>query len=361
MPLLKDDNDGGRIYVDTILLDALAVGRVFSLGRSYVMVDMEVPSAYVEFLASLAPSKPKAELYTLLGLQKQGKTLFFRDLQAHLRHSTDTFVLAPGTKGMVMLVFTLPSYPYVFKVIRDTFEPPKDTDRETVEGKYDFVKQLDRVGRMADTLEFAHVAFPSDRLDKDLLAELMKLAPSQLEIVDGDLEGPGHIVIKHLYIERRLTPLNLFLLNADEERTREAIIEYGNAIRELASANIFPGDLLLKNFGVTRYGRVVFYDYDEICELTECRFRTFPRPRNDDDEMASDPWFSVDKNDVFPEQFPTFLVPPGKPRDIFVECHADLATAAFWSSLQERVKAGIQDDLFPYGEEIRFSKRYAPR
>ena len=357
VPLLKDEQGG--LYVDTILLDAINVGRVFSLGRSYFMVDMEVPSAYVDFLASLAPTKPKAELYTLVGLQKQGKTLFFRDLQQHLRHSSDTFTLAPGTKGMVMLVFTLASYPYVFKVIRDWFEPPKDADRQHVEEKYDFVKQHDRVGRMADTLEFAHVAFPSDRLDCELLAELKKLAPSQLEEVDGTLEAPGHIVIRHLYIERRLVPLNLYLEHADEGRMAEAINEYGNAVRELAGANIFPGDLLLKNFGVTRYGRVVFYDYDELCELTDCHFRRFPTPRHEDDEMSSDPWFNVEKNDVFPEQFPTFLIPPGKPREIFMALHGELADAGYWSAQQERVKAGIQDDLFPYAQGIRFSKRYA--
>jgi isocitrate dehydrogenase kinase/phosphatase len=356
VPLLKDD--AGEVYVDTILLDAINVGRVFSLGRAYFMVDMEVPSAYVDFLASIAPTKPKAELYTLVGLQKQGKTLFFRDLQQHLRHSSDTFILAPGTKGMVMLVFTLPSYPYVFKVIRDWFEPPKDADRAVVEAKYDFVKQHDRVGRMADTLEFAHVAFPRDRLDPQLLAELQKLAPSQLEIVEGTLEGPGQVVIKHLYIERRLMPLNLYLEHATEEQAREALTEYGNAIRELAGANIFPGDLLMKNFGVTRYGRVVFYDYDELCELTECHFRRFPTPRHEDDEMQSDPWFNVEKNDVFPEQFPTFLVPPGRPRDLFMGVHADLADAGYWIAQQERVKAGIQDDLFPYAQGIRFSKRY---
>ncbi len=356
VPLLKDD--AGEVYVDTILLDAINVGRVFSLGRAYFMVDMEVPSAYVEFLASLAPTKPKAELYTLVGLGKQGKTLFFRDLQQHLRHSTDTFALAPGTKGMVMLVFTLPSYPYVFKVIRDWFEPPKDADRAFVEAKYDFVKQHDRVGRMADTLEFAHVAFPSDRLEPQLLAELQKLAPSQLELVEGTLDGPGQVVIQHLYIERRLMPLDLYLEHADEEHTREALVEYGNAIRELAGANIFPGDLLLKNFGVTRYGRVVFYDYDELCELTDCHFRRFPTPRHEDDEMQSDPWFNVEKNDVFPEQFPTFLIPPGKPRDIFMAAHADIADAGYWIAQQERVKAGIQDDLFPYAQEMRFSKRY---
>ena len=357
VPLLKDED--GSIYLDTILLDGVNVGRVFSLGRAYFMVDMEVPSAYVDFLASIAPTKPKAELYTIVGLGKQGKTLFFRDLQQHLRHSGDTFVLAPGTKGMVMLVFTLPSYPYVFKVIRDAFDPPKDIERRHVVEKYDFVKQHDRVGRMADTLEFAHVAFPSERLDKELLAELQKLAPSQLEFVAGTLEGPGHVVIEHLYIERRLMPLNLFLENADESRTREALREYGNAVRELAGANIFPGDLLLKNFGVTRYGRVVFYDYDELCQLTECHFRRFPRPRHEDDEMASDPWFNVEKNDVFPEQFPTFLIPPGKPREIFMTLHGELADAGFWIAQQERVKAGIQDDLFPYAQEMRFSKRYA--
>ncbi len=353
VPLLQDEN--GKLFVDTILLDAKDVGRVFSLGRAYFMVDMEVPSAYVDFLASIAPSKPKAELYTLVGLQKQGKTLFFRDLQQHLRHSSDTFVLAPGTKGMVMVVFTLASYPYVFKVIRDWFEPPKDVDRNVVEEKYDFVKQHDRVGRMADTLEFADVAFPKSRLDPELVAELERLAPSQLEVAAGS----DQVVIRHLYIERRLTPLNLYIEHADDERVRDALTEYGNAIRELAGANIFPGDLLLKNFGVTRYGRVVFYDYDELCELTDCRFRRMPTPRDDEDEMRSDPWFFVEKNDIFPEQFPTFLIPPGKPRDVFMEVHGDLADPGYWIAQQERVRAGIQDDLFPYDPSIRFAKRYA--
>jgi isocitrate dehydrogenase kinase/phosphatase len=352
VPLIKDAD--GKVIVDTVLLDAISVGRVFSLGRAYFMVDMEVPSAYVEFLGSIAPTKPKPELYTLVGLQKQGKTLFFRDLQQHLRHSTDTFVLAPGTKGMVMVVFTLPSYPYVFKVIRDWFEPPKDADRRVVEERYDFVKHHDRVGRMADTLEFAYVAFPRERLDAELLAELQRLAPSQVEID----EATSQVVLRHLYIERRLVPLNLYLETADDARLRDALTEYGNAIRELAGANIFPGDLLLKNFGVTRYGRVVFYDYDELCDLTACRFRRLPQARNDEDELASEPWFNVEKNDIFPEQFPTFLVPAGRPREIFMEVHKELADPAYWVAQQERVKAGLQDDLFPYAQSLRFSRRY---
>lgn len=352
VPLLQDDE--GKVYVDTILLDGKDIGRVFSLGRAYFFTDMEVPSAYVDFLYTVVPNKTKAELYTMVGLGKQGKTLFFRDLEQHLRHSTDTFVLAEGTKGMVMVVFTLPSFPYVFKIIRDWFAPPKDTDRESVEERYKFVKLHDRVGRMSDTLEYAHVAFPASRLDAALVEELERLAPSLLER-DGD-----QVVIRHLYIERRLVPLDVYLRDAEPARQRAAIDEYGRALKELAGANIFAGDLLLKNFGLTRYGRVIFYDYDELCELTDCRFRTMPRPRDDSEEMASDPWFAVEKGDVFPEQFPTFLFPPGEQRDAFLELHGDLAEAAFWRGQQERIRAGVQDDVFAYPEAVRFGARFGP-
>jgi isocitrate dehydrogenase kinase/phosphatase len=350
--LQRDDR---TLYVDALVFDAVSVSRILSVGRSYFMVDMEVPAVYVDFLASIAPGKPRAELYALVGLQKQGKTLFFRDLVHHLRHSSDTFVLAPGTKGMVMVVFTLPSYPYVFKIIRDWFEAPKDSDRRAVEATYDYVKTHERAGRLADTLEFAHVALPEGRFDPAVLADLERLAPQQIERRDG------YIVIRHLYIERRLTPLNLFLAQADDEAARHALAEYGDAVRELASANIFPGDLLLKNFGVTRYGRVIFYDYDEICELTACRFRTIPRARDVDDETAAEPWFMVEKNDVFPEQFPTFLLPDGRQRAIFLEENARLTDASYWRSLQERVALGAMDDEFPYGRALRFSVRFAER
>jgi isocitrate dehydrogenase kinase/phosphatase len=350
VPLLQDDE--GRVFVDTILLDPRNIGRLFSLGRAYFFVDMEVPSAYVDFLSKVVPNKSRAELYTMVGLQKQGKTLFFRDLEHHLKHSTDRFVLAPGTKGMVMVVFTLPSFPYVFKVIRDWFPPPKDIDRAGVEERYRFVKLHDRVGRMSDTLEFAHVEFPRARFDDALLSDLEGLASSNIE-VEGD-----RLVVKHFYIERRLQPLDVVLANVDETRQRAVIDEWGRAVKDLAGANIFPGDLLLKNFGLTRHGRVVFYDYDELCEVTDCHFRTLPKPQTDEDETRAEPWFAVDRHDVFPEQFPTFLFPEGKQRDFFFERHGEIADAAWWRSQQERLRAGIQDDLFAYAQEIRFSNRF---
>lgn len=346
IPILKDAEQ--RLFLDALLVDARDIGRVFSLARAYCMVDMESPAAFVRFVQSLLPRKPASEIYTMLGLQKQGKTLFYRDLIHHLRHSTDRFVHAPGTKGMVMAVFTLPSFPYVFKVIRDWFPPPKDVDRALVEKKYLLVKQHDRVGRMADSLEYSHVAFPRDRFDPALVEDLVRIAGRTVR-VEGD-----RLIVSHLYIEKRLVPLDLFLQSADEDRARAAIAEYGNAIAELASANIFPGDLLLKNFGITRYGRVVFYDYDELGYLRDFKFRRVPRPRDDEDEMRDEPWFSVGPSDVFPEQFPTFLFGDARQRQTFLELHGEIADPRFWIEAQEKIAAGEQADIFPYPDRLRF-------
>jgi len=343
----------GALTVDTILLDRWLISVLFSLSRAYFMVDMEVPSAYVKFLQSIMPNKPASEIYTMLGLGKQGKTLFFRDLKHHLRHSEDQFIIAPGIAGLVMLVFTLPSYPYVFKMIKDVFGASKEMDRATVKRKYLLVKQVDRVGRMADTLEFSHVALPKQRFSAELIDALHRLAPSLVE-EDGD-----DLVIKHLYIERRLTPLNLYLDSATPEQIDHAVFEYGSAIRELASANIFPGDMLWKNFGVTRYNRVVFYDYDEIEYMTDTNFRVIPEAPYPEMEMSGEPWYSVGKHDVFPEEFASFLLGSPKVHSAFLKYHRDLLKVSFWQGTQEKIRAGYVDDFFPYPEELRFCRTFA--
>jgi isocitrate dehydrogenase kinase/phosphatase len=352
LPILR--NGRGELYLDALLLDADQLTVLFSFARAYFFVDMEVPAAYISFLRQLMPKKPRAEMYMAVGLAKQGKTLFYRDLFYHLKHSSDNFVAAPGIKGMVMLVFTLPSFPYVFKVIRDRFAPPKDMDRQTVKDKYQMVKVHDRVGRLADTLEYSLVALPLDRFEPKMLAELKAEAASNIEFEDDK------IVIKHVYIERRMQPLNLFLEEAsadgDAERLRNALWEYGFAIKELAGAGIFPGDMLLKNFGVTRHNRVVFYDYDEIAYMIECNFRRIPPPRSLEDEMSAEPYFSIGANDIFPEQFARFLVSDPAAREVFLERHADLMDPRFWQDKQELLRAGQQEDVFPYPEEVRFRR-----
>lgn len=346
--------DSGRLYVDTLLLDAWRISLLFSLSRAYFMVDMEVPSGYVGFLRSIMPNKPRQELYTMLGLGKQGKTMFFRDLIAHLRHSNDQFIIAPGIRGMVMLVFTLPSYPYVFKIIKDVFGSSKNMDRATVKRKYLMVKQVDRVGRMADTLEFSYAALPLSRFHPELIAEMRELAPSAYE-VDGD-----SVIIKHLYIERRMTPLNIYLDQATDAQVEHAVREYGNAIRELATANIFPGDMLWKNFGITRYGRVVFYDYDEIEYMTDCKFRRIPPAPYPEMEMSGEPWYSAGPLDVFPEEFATFLLGSPRIRKAFIKYHRDLLDPAFWQTAQERIRNGHVEDFFPYPTELRFRNLFPP-
>ncbi|MDP2793307.1 MAG: bifunctional isocitrate dehydrogenase kinase/phosphatase [Sulfurisoma sp.] len=342
----------GQLYLDTVILDAWRIGVLFSLSRAYFMVDMPAPADYVQFLRGIMPNKPRSELYTMLGLGKQGKTMFFRDLMYHLHHSQDQFIIAPGIRGLVMLVFTLPSYPYVFKVIKDVFGATKEVDHDTVKRKYQMVKQVDRVGRMADTLEFSYAAFPRARISPDLLDELRKQVPSQLE-EDGD-----DLIVKHLYIERRMEPLNLHLDKAEkggrDDLIDEAVEEYGNAIRELAIANIFPGDMLWKNFGVTRYGRVVFYDYDEIEYMTDCNFRCMPAAPDFEMEMSGEVWYPVRRNDIFPEEFATFLLTSPKIRQAFMRHHADLLDAGFWQQAQEQIRRGVVMDFFPYPESLRF-------
>lgn len=341
-------NARGLLYLDTLILDPWRISVLFSLSRAYFLVDMEVPSGYVQFLRSIMPNKPRSELYTMLGLGKQGKTMFFRDLVSHLRHSNDQFIIAPGIRGLVMLVFTLPSFPYVFKIIKDTFGSSKNMDRATVKRKYLMVKHVDRVGRMADTLEFSYAALPLSRFHPELLEELRTLAPSSFEI-DGD-----KVIIKHLYIERRMTPLNIYLEKANDTELEEAVREYGNAIRELAIANIFPGDMLWKNFGVTRYGRVVFYDYDEIEYMTDMNFRAIPPAPYEEMEMSAEPWYSAGPMDVFPEEFATFLLGVPRVRKAFLKHHRDLLAPKFWQRAQQRIRDGYVEDFFPYPLELRF-------
>lgn len=346
IPILRDAS--GRLYLDAVLFHVQQIATLFSFTRAYFLVDMETPSAYVQFLRTLLPNKPKAEMYTMLGLQKQGKTLFYRDFLHHLKHSHDEFVVAPGIQGLVMAVFTLPSYPYVFKLIKDKIAPSKEIDRAGVMRKYQLVKRHDRVGRMADTWEYSHVGLPLGRFSAELLAHLKDMCESSLSF-EGEM-----VLIKHLYIERRMTPLNMYLQHGSDADVEHGITEYGNAIKQLAAANIFPGDMLFKNFGVTRLGRVVFYDYDEIEYMTDCNFRKVPPAPNPEAEMAHEPWYCVGPKDVFPEEFGLFLLGDRRVRQAFLSKHADLLTHAFWQERQARIEQGHIEDIFPYADTVRF-------
>ena len=335
-------NTDGGVLVDAVMLAEGDVSIVFSFTKSYFHVDLERVGEAVLFLKSIMPRKPVSELFTVLGRAKQGKTERYRELMRHLEHTPDQFVHAPGERGLVMVCFTLPSFDVVFKIIRDRFPYPKSVLREEVKAKYQLVFKHDRAGRLVDAQEFKRLRFPRALFAPELLEELRSETALTVHEEGTDL------IFDHLYIERRMTPLNLYLRTASESAAEMAVLDYGQCIRDLAYTNIFAGDLLLKNFGVTRHGRVIFYDYDELCQVTDCRFRDMPQASNPEDEMRGEAWFYVADNDVFPETFINFLAFSDAQRAAFERVHGEILTADFWRGVQQRLAEGEVLEVLPY-------------
>jgi len=335
-------NTDGGVLVDAVMLAEGDVSIVFSFTKSYFHVDLDRVAEAVLFLKSIMPRKPVSELFTVLGRAKQGKTERYRELMRHLEHTQDQFVHAPGERGLVMVCFTLPSFDVVFKIIRDKFPYPKNVLREEVKAKYQLVFKHDRAGRLVDAQEFKQLKFPRLLFAPELLEELRTETAMTVHEQGDDL------IFDHMYVERRMTPLNLFLRTATEAAAESAVLDYGQCIRDLAYTNIFAGDLLLKNFGVTRHGRVIFYDYDELCQVTDCRFRDMPQATNLEDEMRGETWFYVGESDVFPETFINFLAFSDAQRAAFMRVHGEILTAAFWRSVQERLTEGEVMEVLPY-------------
>jgi isocitrate dehydrogenase kinase/phosphatase len=342
---LSNGDDG--VFVDAVLLTENEASIVFSFTRSYFHVDVARPYDLVRFLRRLMPRKRVAEIYIAIGQNKHGKTELYRDLLRHLRSTEEQFEMAPGTRGMVMIVFTMPGYDDVFKVIRDTFLPPKRATRRSVMGKYRLVFQHDRAGRLMDVQDFQHLAFQRSKFSDAVLDELLSEAAGTVRLEEDS------VIISHVYVERRVVPLDIYVREAAGPAAADAVIDFGQAIKDLASTNIFPGDLLPKNFGVTRHGRVVFYDYDELSPLTEISFRELPTPRDETEALASDPWFPVGDRDVFPEEHQSFLGLAPALREVFFAHHADLFAVEAWQAMQERIRSGELIEVYPYRQDAR--------
>ncbi len=333
------------LHVEALLTEADDASIVFGFTRSYFQVDIEEPRATVGFLRSLLPAKRVDELYTVIGYHRHGKREFYQDLHRTLRDPEVRFEPIEGIPGMVMIAFLLKPMNAVFKVIRDRSAPPKQVSRREVMAKYQFVFHQEHGGRLADTQEFEGLALPKRAFEPSVTAELEADARETIR------DAGDRWVFRHLYTERRMIPLDVFLRSAPPGLARAAVIDFGRAIKELAAINLFPGDMLAKNFGVTRHGRVVFYDYDEICALTDCTFRTIPEPTSYEEELAAEPWFSVRESDVFPEEFERFIRFPEPLHRTFRDYHQDLFTAGYWNGVRHRVANGEITEPAPYGPE----------
>lgn len=347
--LLPIHNVEQQLLIDTCLISADEASIVFGFARSYFMVYAPFPAALVAWLRDILPSKSIAELYMSIGCQKHGKTEYYREYLAFMNFSSEQFIEAPGVKGMVMLVFTLPTYDRVFKVIKDKFAPQKTITAERVKECYQLVKEHDRVGRMADTQEFENFMIDKKRISPELMAVFEQEIPNKLEDL-GD-----KILIRHLYMERRMIPLNIYMEQCDDNQLKAVVEDYGQALKELIAANIFPGDMLFKNFGVTRHHRVIFYDYDEISYMTDMNFRSIPPARYPEDELASEPWYSVALNDVFPEEFRYFLCSDKRVCHYFEAQHRELLSPEYWQQQQQKIKEGYIEDVYAYSQTKRFT------
>lgn len=343
-------NTQNGLKLDAVMMGADQLSLLFGFARTYFMVDTDQPARYVDYLSVLMPHKQRFELFNAIGFIKHAKTEFYRYKVDTTNNSPidDKYIIAPGTPGMVMLVFTTAGSDYVYKVIKDKFSAPKTSTKAQVMAKYDFVKQADRVGRLVDTHEFRYLAFDLNRFSDELLTHMRASIGSSMAIANKAL------VLKHVYVERKMTPLNLYINQCDDKQLNNVMRDYGKAIKELAGANIFPGDMLMKNFGVTRWGRVVFYDYDEICPLTDCHFRDLPSSENSFDELSSESYFDVAENDVFPSQFKVFFSADQQAFSHFCQQHQDLFSPDFWLQCQADINDGQLADVYPYKQSWRF-------
>ncbi len=335
-------HQGGRVAADGLITDERGIRILFSYTHSYFLAATENIGGLIGFLQTLMPRRRRAELFISLGYNRHGKTELYRDLTEHQNACRDIFVISPGKKGMVMAVFNMPSDNLVFKVIRDRFAKPKRTTRREVIAKYDYIFRHDRTGRLPDTQNFEHLKFDRGCFHPELVAELLQSAADSV-VVDGD-----ELILRFVYVERRVTPLDVYLQTASAEAARAAVIDFGQAIKDMAASNIFPGDMLIKNFGVTELGRVIFYDFDEVCPLTACRFRRQPRAYSYEDELAAQPWYLVEENDIFPEEFVSFLGLKAELRNVMMGHHADIFTPDFWQAHQDRIQSNNLAHVFPY-------------
>jgi isocitrate dehydrogenase kinase/phosphatase len=343
-------NTDEGLKLDAVMMGADQLSLLFGFARTYFMVDTDKPARYVDYLSVLMPHKQRFELFNAIGFIKHAKTEFYRYKVDTTKNSPANFkyVTAPGTPGMVMLVFTIEGLDYVYKVIKDKFSAPKTATKAQVIDKYNFVKQADRVGRLVDTHEFRYLAFDLSRFSEELLEQMKSQIGSSI-VISGKA-----LILKHVYVERKMTPLNLYINQCDNKTLERVMHDYGKAIKELAGANIFPGDMLMKNFGVTRWGRVVFYDFDEICPLTDCNFREVPQTQNALEELSSNSYFDIAENDIFPSQFKVFFSANEVAFNYFNNEHSNLFLATFWQDCQQQVHNGYLPDVYPYKQSWRF-------
>ncbi len=358
IPLINSEKG---IYADTVLLREVEASIVFSFAYSYFLVDVERYDMLIDFLHFIVPHAQLAELYTSLGYNRHGKTEFYRDLHRFVHVSKEQFVIAPGLEGAVMIGFTMPSYDFVFKVIKDRpcflrsrIDTLKTITREQVRFRYNFVSHHDRAGRMVDTQEFENLRFRKKRFSAMLLEEFRLAARNNVSI------SSDYVVIKHLYVQRKVIPLPMYFESErNPEILRHVLIDFGYFLKDLAASGVFPSDLFNTwNYGITHWGRVVLFDYDDVLPIEQIKFREKPEPRDELEEIEPEEnWILAREDEFFVDELDRYSGIPEPLKEVFKSVHGDLYTLKFWKHITEKLNQGEIFDVIPYDRSKRFSAR----
>ena len=361
IPLASGD---AGVYAETVLLHESEASIAFSFAYSYFFVDVERYDELLTFLRSSIPHAELAELYTSLGYNRHAKTEFYRDLHRFVHVSKEEFVIAPGLEGAVMIVFTLPNFDFVFKVIKDRpcflrsrHDTQKVITQEQVRSQYNFVSHRDRAGRMVDTQEFENLRFKKRRFSDALVAEFRQAAKRDVYMTDD------YVIIRHVYVQKKVLPLPIYFRNEkNPEAIRHILVDFGYFLKDLAASGVFPCDLFNTwNYGVTQWGRVVLYDYDDVLPIERITFREKPLPRNESEETGpEEEWICATEQEFFMDEIERYSGIPGPLKGVFKAIHGDLYTLTFWNSLTEKLRNGEVFDVTPYDRSKRFRNTDRP-
>ena len=337
------------IVIDAVLSEEADLSNIFTSARSNFHINTSAYREVFEFLESIAPSRPRAYIYTSIGFIHPGKLQLVHELRQHIAQTQEKFEVAKGVPGTVMIVYALPTFSYVFKVIRDVSTKNTFRGRPHVVGQYWRVHRMDRVGRMLDIMTFHNLRFAQSSFEAELLDELLRDAPSSVRIENEC------VVFRYLYAARQIIPLDVYLADPDlpEAVKAKAAIDYGYAVKDLAAAGSFVGDYLPKNFGVNRLGRVILYDYDDLDNLVSWNFRSLPDPPPWAETLPYEDWLSRSERDVFPEHDFRIFTVPAHGRAAFLKHHADLLGPVFWNSIKSELESGKVPEFCPYPLEKR--------
>ena len=344
-----------------ITVDAVLAGRedmrniLFVSTRSTFHVRTDAYREVLAFLDTLAPERGHPAMCAVLGFTHPARVALNQRLRRHLRETGERFTPTPGRVGMAMVVFSPPSFPYVFKVIRDFSSKQAWMGRAHIMEIYRWVHEMNRGRLMLDAWLYRNLHFPREFFDEQVLRELVANAPSSVRL-DGNT-----VVLKHVYAQRRVQPLSTFFDQVRDRASRERAIDaLGAFIKDLAGMGFFMSDCygLPCNTGLTHASNVALFDFDDLGPILRQHFRETPPLPNEQDELlwnteTDGAWFSVGENDVLVDEWERYLGVPPDLQNYFREKHGDLFTVDYWDQLQRRILAGKLHFVIPYPPERR--------